>query len=1358
MSGALEANGAVGDKPPRFSDIYTGRQFSGIWTNRSPLRDAQTTRIIEKFYGPNGDAIIAGSNVEVSNRLTLIRRPGNPIYDNVNTYTDVLSFDTFRVSKPLSDIFGETSEDIYTMVDTAADLYAEDSGFNRELVWVKTPGAGQSYMVQVGDELYFGNGIDNQKWLQSLFVRDIANDSTAINTDSYPFMDTYLIDPNGNIQQMIGTWISTVSNVAVTGDVITLTVTAPATTQPTGTQFMLWGFTNPATVSLNGITITLNAPWSGTTLTAICFHPNLVSTADTAYVQIESGGSPVTGGSVPTWNTQQPQASNDFAGGITLDGTVIWVNRGINYAGTPNAGSLPSVENWGIAAPDEPLTFTASGSSIGWQASTYYSIASIYANNGLTSGTTHGYLWQITTAGKTGATEPTWPATPTPSKKIDIINVAISGANVVTFKTETQSLSAGNVVNIEDLAVATFLNGASLTVLSSGLTTTQFEANYVHPTYAAAADYGIAILPGTTQADGAAVWTCIQSPASLIWAAHTHYRKGDYLLNPVGTGSQYFQLGKVTQPFISTQTPTVPGGFTPPSVPVMTYGWNGNPAFAGQFDKAYPQTSADFTLTTCPALNNISNTTGVPPELNQDMYFFAVNGAGEIGAGTDSGHYEEWEAAYVCNLFIPAPGQYTFTLQHDDGAYFSFDQSTGAYRVLGTGTNILAPGQTVIQGYANCTGNNVSGLNTDSGTWNFPTAGNYGLEINWKNWQNESTMIFTCNGQTIASYPDESGTNQPAWPTFTTSGATWNPVLDQIIFGSADTVQEAAKQYLWSNIGPVGDFTWNPVIEYTLAGTQIVDTNSNEEGSIETGVSGITAPVWSTTPNAVTADNPNLKWINEGPVPIQPNTTGKITATSAQGFIYALALVNTLDNTVSNIGPLSLGTGPITSGQVTFAPGAGLPTTLSDIDPQADYVAIFRTTDGESTELLIPSNGNTQYTVPLTQYLLTGYVDTTPDTGLDTLIQAAASGENTPPLPGAVNLAYHLNRIWYSIGNTVYYTTGPLAPVGNGINGTAPLDYDNVTSLVKRLVPTSIGIIIFTVSDIYIIQTSAGNIYPSLPYCPRIGISNYNALDVNGPEIGFFTTDHQFLIMSPSGGMGQAQIPIADQFQLQNGLPGQNWNPNDVYVSHYVNGQDVAWFVADGSQGWYKLIPTPAPEGPGVCWSPFAAIEGGVGAIKSVETSPGVHALLLGPTGTGKILMRSMTAVSDGGTTSINGTPYPAYAVFGSYVLAQPGKIAQVAFIATRSVNVGTPLVIGLLIDEALPYYTGSFEILRNWTNDPPGLPQSKSLIGQRFYLSELPDSAAAMQNMQLMIQWAAEAAPNELNSFSIYGCILNEN
>jgi hypothetical protein len=398
------------------------------------------------------------------------------------------------------------------------------------------------------------------------------------------------------------------------------------------------------------------------------------------------------------------------------------------------------------------------------------------------------------------------------------------------------------------------------------------------------------------------------------------------------------------------------------------------------------------------------------------------------------------------------------------------------------------------------------------------------------------------------------------------------------------------------------------------------------------------------------------------------------------------------------------------------------------------------------------------------------------------LVQGATAQQNTPPLPGAINLAYYLNRIWYSIGNTTWYTSGPLDPSGNGINGAAPGNTDTNLSRVTRLVPSSIGVLQFTLSDVNIIPTPNGSIQIGQTYVPGLGLSSYNALDINGTQIGMFTTDHQFVIFTPQHGVDHEGHPIANLLRMDIDEPGLAWNPAQAYVAWYVNGEDMGWFLADGTNGWYRLIQTPAPERneDGGTWSPFATINPtttygymgqGCGAIKAVEVEPGVHNLLMGPAltggtdGFGSILYRNLDASSDGGSGSynggplVNGTLYPCYAILGSYVCAQPGQVAAINFITTDIVNTGSPCILGIILDEALPYFTGSFDILKNWVTDPPNLPESSSILGQRFYISEAGDgdTSALCRHCQIMIQFPAEAANNEILSFTIFGSFGQE-
>lgn len=901
MSNNLGLSGGTPQKQTRFAPIYTGRWSSGLWTNRSPLRDANTNRITEKFYGPAGDALIAGLNTEVTNKLTLARRPGSSVFDS-NSYAGVDRFYEFR-------LFSTTTEQIDLIIDQANAVFSLIGG-TKTLLFTKSAGAGQTYFQSVGNTLYFADGVDNKKYLQTLTTWS-AN--TSYGTPTTPFTSTFFIDTNGNIMQL------------------------------TGTSF----------------------PITSTALTAP----------------------------------------------------------------TPTVGPILTI-----------------GSSV----------------------------------------------------------------------TLTTVLAPGDVITFPPTMVATWLENQSSTIVS---------------------------ISGTSMV--------VTYPLHILQAAGT-------------------------------------------------------------------------TVET-------------------------VNGAA-LGSGTPTSDTTQ-----------PVGGTPTFET------------------VSGVSANI---GAVTIDG----------------------------------------SVIWTNRGATVENWGLANLNNLPITP------------IPSLVGGHID------------QIAP-----WTAVTSYG-AGSFVVDSNGNVQFTTAGGSSGAAAPQWSTILDQTTTDGTvawNLVYL------------GAISSFNG-GWQYCVGLVNDLDNTVSNVSSLSKPTGSFSGAEGIFiGAGQGLPTgngTSSNptIDPQANYVAIFRTTDGQSTPFLIPGMNGETYTIPLGEYLLNGYNDTTPDTGLNNLIEAPILQENTPPGVGAKNLVLHLNRLFYSIGNVAYWTAGPDTPVGNGLNGTPPLNFASLPSLITRIVPTSAGVLVFSVSDVYIIQgngTSTSPLQGAVPLLPGIGLASYNALDVNGALIGLFTTDHQFIILDPSSGTSYAGFPLGDQFRQDTGKFPTDWNPSNVYVAWHVEGEDQAWYVADGTFGWFRLMPTPAPE-TGYTWSPFALVNSptGIKAVQSVEVSPGVHRLLLGPVATGELLQRDLDVWSD------NGNPYAANATIGSCVLAQPGQIATVSFVVMDSVRIGTPMKLGILVNEALPYYTGPIDILSKWVDDPPGLPASKSFYQQRFYLSEMEDQTAVMRHCQIQVIWSPyDVVQNELLACTIFGAYQQE-
>jgi hypothetical protein len=1318
----LAINGGQAQKQTRFSSIFTSRFFSGLWTNRSPLRDATTSRAVEKYYGQNGDALIAGLNTEITSKLTLARRPGTSVFDG-NSYTGVDRFYEFR-------LFNATTEQINVMVDQANALYSVYNSV-KSLVLTKRPGAGQTYMQSVGNTLYFADGIDNKKWLQSLVVWSAGmtwnNTAFGAGTGATPFFTTFLIDANGNIQQLTGTEIALTEISVDTNNVLTVTSTSPISTLLAVGDI----FTFPATMTatfLEGTSVEINTV-SANSFTAIYYvdgsdftHVSYSGSESVTAPQIAQG-SPISGSTLPTWSTVVPSAANNFQGGITVDGSVIWTNRG-----TP-------VENWGIQPPTKAMTPNIGVSfSSSWAKNTFYSPAGVVIDS-------NGNLQQVTVPGTSSTNAPTWNATlygttTDGSVTWTMIQTAASMVWQPGYAYIPPSAVSSVAASSGGSAVYTgvFLGGAANALVGNSYLVTGFADSANNGIFSCTASTSTTLTLNNTRA-------IAQNGTSTALATQQHTIQ--YLIANAGGTSSLIRL-------MSMAAPSLTGN-------VSAYLFPNGGMNSGYFTEQFP-TNVSGAAASDTTLNSLTFSSW-PAGLNPSAIdWLVVNGAGPVIVGglveavvPFPTYTKDYDLIIEASLEVPVAGTYTFTILHHSGMLWGI--GGGA---TGTGSLVNTQGQvvTAANGFPIFGGTNIAGNYTDTFSVTFPASGVYPVEINYAMDSEPSTLPnpqgvtlppplsapvgleVECNGFALPNGPVVSGVTIPAFPSFSTAYAP-----------NYATVTEASGTLVWATIGPVGDFFWSGGAGYTLPNTLIIDSQGYSEAPFRSGYTLTTTPFWSGSLYSLTLDNPNLIWINEGQTSALP--TGSL-STFNGGWEYGIALVNTLDNTVSNCTPLSAATNNFNGVKyVTIAAGDGLPPPAA-IDPQCDYVAIFRTTDGQTTPFLIPGV-STVYTISLHDYLLYGYSDTTPDVALNNLIEGAIEGQNTPPAQGATNLAYHLNRLFYSVGNVVYWTSGPQTPVGNGLNGTSPLNFDSTPSLVKRIVPTAAGAFIFTVSDVYVIQTSSGNIQSALPLLPGIGLLSYNALDVNGSLIGLFTTDSQFLIIDPSSGFSIAGFPIADQLRLNNGNPGQSWNAANVYVAWHVQGEDSGWYLCDGSNGWYKLITTPAPE-TGSTWSTFATITNGAKAVQSIEISPGVRRLLIGPTGTGTINQRDLTMFSD------TGTPYSAYAVIGSCVLAQPGQIAEVAFLVTDAAKVGTPISLGFLADEALPYYTGPIEILKNWESDPPNLPTSKSLYSQRFYLADMKDMSATMRHCQIQVIFNPyDTVQNELLALTIFGAYSQE-
>lgn len=157
MPGILQQAGSQPQKQPKYVPIFEDRMFTGLFTQRNVLHDPSDI-YTAKFYGGRPDALWQGSNIELTNLLTLARRPGLSEFSTAvyptppnEAYSFQLSDNTIRV------IIDTQSTALFTL--TAA---ANASGGNTVYTGTITGGASNNYagytFLVAGFDTFANNG------------------------------------------------------------------------------------------------------------------------------------------------------------------------------------------------------------------------------------------------------------------------------------------------------------------------------------------------------------------------------------------------------------------------------------------------------------------------------------------------------------------------------------------------------------------------------------------------------------------------------------------------------------------------------------------------------------------------------------------------------------------------------------------------------------------------------------------------------------------------------------------------------------------------------------------------------------------------------------------------------------------------------------------------------------------------------------------------------------------------------------------------------------------------------------------------------------------------------------------------
>jgi hypothetical protein len=1284
MASALEQSGSQAQKPTRYSSLTVNRQFTGLWSQRNPLRDAASTRLEEKFYGGRGDALIDGSNVEISNRLTLIRRPGQSVY-NSQTFSAVDQFYAFKL---------EDGKTIFVMVDDSTGVYDGTGPNTKNLIFAKSASSGQVYFQSVLDILYMSDGgTDQFKWVKS-------TKSWACGTQFFP--GDFIVDPNGNLERVARPIDLPPGNPESPTQ-------GPNTAQTGANSGAGVAWTSPGNVSSNSSQATVNtttASQASATLSAS--HPGVVTSS--------AFSSSIAGQYRNTGQANSDAIISHFPITVPLGATILGVQA-----------SVPSNSQSSTAGTFVQMALNLNGADIGVPISVSQTLtpaipAPIFQAGGVSN---------------------TWGATLTdviinnPNFGIHIYFTG-DGVREFFYTYEGEPISITVYYSVTNTNGSQFLQatnfGFAIAHPPIGVQV-KFDASLTMPSPDAVMTVQL-ILSNTPL--GAAKETVPGSTLSTITLGGTDDLWGTALTtgnaNDPTFGVQFrafgggsWAVGNVTITF-TTSVDNLITASCPATQPNWPLNWgasvvdgnitwiNSGPGLQ-KFSIAPPTTAPSVTNIVLPS----SSISGLSPWQSSTWYLNAlrIDDGTNIEMITTAG-----TTGAVQPAWNPVVGGTT-----NDGTVVWTNKGSNTWQANHT----YLIGDAIVVTYNSVTPIGVQSTANNQNVYTWPGHVNqYGNNL-WTNSVTVNTDFFIVvkvgvSGSTQPTNPSNSP-NTPPNP-YPPNQHTWQTGIGtKVVDGGV----------IWQNSGPTA--TWN-----TFGGNQalasvnlIIDTNSNQQEATITGETGIVHPVWLPNVNQVTNEtgvSTPEAWLNKGVISSGVTAAPTSSTLAAQGlaWTYYYTYRNSVTGDESSASPASA--------QIVLAPNSAISVQgLNSPDPQVDTIRIYRTTAGGAIPFLLAEIPNVALTGTWT------FIDTIPDSQLNNLIQAPIDHVNDVIPVGLINLAYHLGRLFGSIGNTVYYSGGPDTNPGNGITAFDPLNFFIFPAYVHKLVPTSSGLWVFTASGIFLIfgQGTASSPLEAVPYILSVGLASYNELDTNAGIMYLKTADGQFIEIQPGTGVSELGFPIGDQPSIS--------TPGIGYVTWHVNGsRDKAIYVSDGSTGWFRCSPTASPE-TGFSWSPFATLAnpGGAKAVQSVEVTPGVHRLLVGPLTTGPILQRDYNTYAD------NGALYSAFATLGGITLAHPGQLAEVVYISTDCLAIGSHPSPATMFNE-LPssgLFTG-LVVPGNPVPDPTYLPSSTTVYNDRWSIGAAGNPTICRW-MFLRISWPAENFANEMLQFGTFGTLSKE-